>query len=47
LSAMVQGMFLLALPSRYYRSAWFGIVLHSGQSVFFTILILGLVLGLA
>lgn len=47
LSAVVQGMFLLALPSRIYRSAWFGIVLHSGQSVFFTILILGLVLGLA
>lgn len=47
LSAVVQGMFLLALPSRYYRSAWFGIVAHSGQSVFFTILILGLVLGLA
>ena len=26
--------------------AWFGIVAHSGQSVFFLILILGLVLGL-
>ena len=47
LSAAIQGMFLLALPSRYYRSAWFGIVMHSGQSVFFIILILGLVLGLA
>jgi uncharacterized protein len=47
LSGVIQGMFLLALPSRIYRSAWFGIVLHSGQSIFFTILILGLVLGLA
>ena len=47
LSAAIQGMFLLALPSRTYRSAWFGIVAHSGQSVFFIILILGLVLGLA
>jgi len=47
LNAAIQGMFLLALPSRYYRSAWFGIVSHSGQSVFFVILILGLVLGLA
>jgi len=47
LSAVIQGMFLLAFPSKYYRSAWFGIVLHSGQSIFFTILILGLVLGLA
>lgn len=47
LSAIVQGMFLLALPSRYYCNTWFGIVLHSGQSLFFTFLILGLVLGLA
>jgi uncharacterized protein len=46
LSAALQGMFLLALPSRYYRSSWFGIIAHSGQSVFFAILILGLVLGL-
>lgn len=46
LSAAIQGIFLLAFPSRYYRSAWFGIVVHSVQSVFFTVLILGLVLGL-
>lgn len=47
LSAAIQGIFLLALPSRTYCSAWFGIIIHSGQSVFFTVLILGLVLGLA
>ena len=43
----VVGAFFFALPTRRYRCAWFGIVAHSGQSVFFLILILGLVLGLA
>ncbi|MCB0062760.1 MAG: hypothetical protein KDE19_11615 [Caldilineaceae bacterium] len=47
LSAAVDGMLLYALPSRYFRSAWFGIIAHSGQSIYFTFLILGLVLGLA
>ena len=36
--------FLLAYPTKRYRSAWFGIVAHSAQSVFFAILILTLVL---
>jgi len=47
LSSAIEGIFLLALPSRMYRSAWFGIVVHSGQSLFLAFLILGLVLGLA
>ncbi|HYM35966.1 MAG TPA: CPBP family intramembrane glutamic endopeptidase, partial [Steroidobacteraceae bacterium] len=47
LGSAIQGIFLFALPSRYFRSTWFGIAAHSGQSVYFTILILGLVLGLA
>ncbi len=47
LGAAIQGMLLLALPSRSFRSSWFGIIAHSGQSIFFTILILGLVLGWA
>jgi uncharacterized protein len=46
-SAAVQGMLLLALPSRYFRSSWFGVISHSGQSIYFSFLILGLVLGLA
>lgn len=46
-SGAVQGILLLALPSRYFRSSWFGIIAHSGQSIFFAILLLGLVLGLA
>ena len=43
----IEGILLFALPSRYFRSAWFGIIAHSGQSIFFAILLLGLVLGLA
>ena len=46
-SSLVHGVVLFALPSRYFRSAWFGIAAHSGQSVFFAILMLGLILGLA
>lgn len=46
-SSATHGVLLFALPSRYFRSSWFGIVAHSGQSLFFAILILGLVLGFA
>jgi membrane protease YdiL (CAAX protease family) len=46
-SAAIEGMLLFALPSRYFRSSWFGIITHSGQSIYFAILLLGLVLGLA
>ena len=38
---------VLTFTGRRYRSNWFPIILHSGQSVFFIFLILGLVLGLA
>ena len=38
---------LYAFSARRYRSTWFSIILHSGQSLFFIFLILGLVLGLA
>jgi membrane protease YdiL (CAAX protease family) len=47
LGAAVEEMLLFSSPSRYFRSSWFGIIAHSGQSVLFAILILGLVLGLA
>ena len=36
-----------ASTARRYRTTWFSIILHSGQSLFFIFLILGLVLGLA
>jgi membrane protease YdiL (CAAX protease family) len=45
--SMLVGAFLFALPAKYFRSTWMAIVVHSGQSVFFSFLILGLVLGLA
>lgn len=43
---IVSGL-LLAFVAKRYRSNWFPILLHSGQSVYFIFLILGLVLGLA
>lgn len=36
--------FLLAYPSRRFRSAWMGIIVHSGQSVFTILVVLGAVL---
>jgi membrane protease YdiL (CAAX protease family) len=47
LSSAIDGTLLYALPSRRFKSTWFGIIMHSGQSVFFAFLLLGLVLGLA
>ena len=46
LSSALHGVFLFAYPTRRFRSTWFGVVAHSGQSVFFSILILLLILGL-
>lgn len=45
--SILVGALLFAFPAKYFRSTWMAIVVHSGQSVFFGILILGLVLGLA
>jgi membrane protease YdiL (CAAX protease family) len=47
LGSIVEGVFCLAWPSRRFRSAWMGIIVHSGQTVFFILVALGLVLGLA
>jgi hypothetical protein len=33
---------LYAFTAQRYRSTWFSIILHSGQSLFFLFLILGL-----
>lgn len=38
---------VFAYSGKRFRSNWFPIILHSGQSVLFLVLILGLVLGLA
>ena len=47
LGSAILGAVFLAFPTKRYRCAWFGIIAHSGQSIFFLVLILGLVLGLA
>src|SRR5512143_564043 len=47
IGAAIEGGFLYAFPTKRFKSAWFGIIAHSGQSVFFAFLLLGLVLGLA
>jgi membrane protease YdiL (CAAX protease family) len=41
---LVEGIFLEAYPSRRFQSAWIGIIVHSLQSVFITLVVLGLVL---
>lgn len=38
---------VFAFSGKRFRSNWFPIIIHSGQSVFFLFLILGVVLGLA
>jgi membrane protease YdiL (CAAX protease family) len=45
-ASIVDGVFLYALPSRRFRSVWFGIIVHSMQTIVFIFLALGLVLGL-
>ena len=47
LSSAIDGIVCYALPSRTFRSAWFGVIAHSGQSIFLALLLLGLVLRLA
>jgi len=47
LSSAIEGIFAFALPSRSLRSSWFGVIAHSGQSIFFIFLMFGLVAGFA
>ncbi len=47
LRSMGTGVFFYALPAMRFRSTWMSMIVHSGQSVYFLFLILGLVLGLA
>jgi len=46
LSTLPSGL-VFAWSGKHFRSNWFPIILHSGQSIYFLFLILGLVLGLA
>ena len=45
--SVISCAFLYAFPSWRFRSTWMGIIVHSAQSVYFTFLFLGIVLGLA
>ena len=47
LDSIISGVFLYAYPTWRFRSTWMGIIVHSGQTVYFAFLILGIVLGLA
>ena len=47
LTSIIGSVFLFSLPTKRFRCTWMAIITHSGQSVFFTFLILGMVLGLA
>ena len=44
LNTFVEGILLEAYPSRRFQSAWMGIIVHSIQSVFVILIVLGLVL---
>jgi membrane protease YdiL (CAAX protease family) len=46
LGNVVSGVFL-AFPSWRFRSTWMAVIVHSAQNVYFSFLILGVVLGLA
>jgi hypothetical protein len=43
--SLVDGILLIAYPSRRFQSAWMGIIVHSSASVFALIVVLTLVLG--
>ena len=45
--SVISGIFLYTFPTWRFRSTWMGIIVHSAQSVYFSFLILGVVLGLA
>lgn len=47
ISSAIGGSLTYAYPSRRFRSAWFGIIIHSLETVFFIFIVTGLVLGLA
>lgn len=47
IASSVLSCMLYAFPSQRFRTTWMGVIVHSAQSVYFSFLILGVVLGLA
>jgi membrane protease YdiL (CAAX protease family) len=45
LSTTILGVFIFSLCAKIFKCEWFGILLHSGQSVFFIVVMLGMILG--
>lgn len=45
--SVISGVLLYAFVTWRFQSTWMGVIVHSAQSVYFTFLILGVVLGLA
>lgn len=46
-STTILSVFIFALFVKLFKSTWFSIILHSGQSIFFIITMLVMILGLA
>ena len=46
-SSIITGALCFALPARRFHTTWMAIIAHSVEAVFFLVLILGIVLGLA
>jgi len=46
LTSILTGL-IYAFTGKHFRSNWFPIILHSGQSLYFIVMVLGLVLGMA
>ena len=46
-SAIIAGILIFSLASYRYKSTWMSILLHSVQSVIFTFLVFGVVMGIA
>lgn len=47
LSTLIEDIFAITFPAKRFRSTWMAIIIHGAQSVFFLVIVLGLVLGLA
>jgi membrane protease YdiL (CAAX protease family) len=47
LETVIGSAFLYTFPSWRFRSTWMGVIVHSIQNVFFSFVILGVILGLA
>jgi membrane protease YdiL (CAAX protease family) len=45
-STIILSSFIFALFTKIFKCTWYGVILHSGQSIFFIIIMIGLVFGM-